>query len=94
MTAKNTAAKPNFVRTKISGVVLSLSSEGRTDIDDIVMLSPDLERALARWSRQPLADYSTENRETIIEDLAAEAINEFGLSPDRARFWAGLRFDR
>jgi hypothetical protein len=97
MTSKNAAinkpAEPAFVRTKISGVVISLPSEGQTDVNDAVILSNGLQRAIQKWSLLPVADYSDQRRDAIVERLIGEAMREFGVDRGNAAFYTEIRVD-
>ena len=87
------ADQPSIVRTKISGIILSLPSEGKRDLEDVVMLSEGVTKALHDWSRLPVADYSDERRERIVKRLIAEAVGLFGVTPAQASVYSEMRAD-
>jgi hypothetical protein len=96
MTSENTAnsksPKPTVVKTRVSGVVLSLPSEGRKNLRGVVMLSEGLERALWAWADQPIpAGLKSENQAAVVDRLADEVVAEFGIPRDRAVFFADVR---
>jgi hypothetical protein len=89
------AAKTAIVKTRLSGVVLSLPSEGKTNLRGVVMLSDGLSNALWKWASQPIPNsLKSKDRTTTVDRLAAKAVSQFGIPRDRAQVYAEARADR
>ena len=79
------------VQTRISGVMLSLPGEKRTDEEGIVMLSPALNDALREWASQPVPGLTKRNEKKMMEQLADEAAALFGMTRERVMEFAYSR---
>ena len=85
------AVAQRAVRTRLSGSLLSLPSEGTTDLEDVVVLSNRLLNALAQWALLSVPSLTPDNVAEVERELAHEAIRLFGIPDEHAAQYAAAR---